>query len=295
MKRRPWPIVILALLHVVAPIVSTLLAPVLANMSVSEYLALVKTRDWLEISEYYLLFPIAGFALISFRKWSYPVFLAIMSWAFLRHYQNYQAIPQTFTIGMLIGSYALNFAVVTYFFLPSVRAPYYNHRLRWWESKPRYRVSFLGSIRKGTHPYSMTVSDLSEGGLFIKTPSPFALGDFLKVEFQFLGKNYTFPGHIVHVRNLGKEIGYGIQFAFVSRHERTELLSIIECLVTLGYKDARKDGHWIDDLKSWAKTAVKDGKAWIPALPAPAAGASGGQVVTLKPKQEQSGSEKKAA
>lgn len=292
MKRRPWPIVILALLHVIAPIVSTLSAPILANMSVTEYLALVKTRNWAEIFEYYMLFPIAGFALISFRKWSYPVFLTIMSWAFLRHYQNYEAIPQTFTLAMLVGSYALNLGVVTYFFLPSVRAPYYNERLRWWESKPRYRVSFMGSLRKGSQPHAMTVSDISEGGLFIRTPSPFALGDFLKVEFQFLGKSFQFPGHIVHVRNLGKDIGYGVQFAFVSRNEKVELMSIIDCLVTLGYRDCRKDGHWIDDLKTWAKTAVKDGKAWIPSVPQPSA--VGAQVVQLK-KPAQDSSDKKAA
>lgn len=294
MKRRPWPIVILAILHVIAPLVSTLCAPIMTNLSVSEYLTLLKGRPWLEIGEYFGLFPLAGLALLSFRNWSYPVFLAVMSWAFLRHYQNYQAIPQTFTLAMLVGSYALNLGVVTYFFLPSVRAPYYNQRLRWWESKPRYRVEFHGSLLKGTQPHPMTVSDISEGGLFIRSGNSFGLGDFLKLEFQFLGKPFTFPGHIVHVQNLGKETGYGVQLAFGSKKEQKQLMSIIKGLIALGYRDCRKDGHWIDDFKSWAKTAIKEGKGWVPNIPKPAPQASG-KVVPLTAKPQREEKEKKAA
>ena len=148
MNRKPWPIVILGLMQIIVPIFGVLLSAYLYNMTPFRYLRVYfEIMPAVKIFEFLFLFPIAGIAILAMRRWSYPFFIIAMLWATYSNIQtsvlDYQS---NWGVVYIIGITLVNFAVVTYFLLPSVRRFYFDERVRWWESKPRFKVEIMGVI-----------------------------------------------------------------------------------------------------------------------------------------------------
>src|SRR3989344_6678525 len=160
MKRKPIPIIILALFHILEPIFKVPLYSYLLKVPPKKLMgSLFINASTLELLEFFLFFPIAGVGIFLTRSWSYPLFIGIEVWTFYRHFDTWQRYPQYFTLPILLTFYFLNFVVVTYFLIPAVRATYFDKKIRWWESRPRFLVKLNAKIEADGKSVAAVIHD----------------------------------------------------------------------------------------------------------------------------------------
>jgi hypothetical protein len=116
---------------------------------------------------------IAGIAVFSVRKWSYPVFLVSMLWITFQMLRTFSPhLHITELIFTIILPILFNFLYVSYILLPKVRAAYYDPGLRWWETKPRYVFSTAIKFTIDGEVIDGKMTNISEGGLFALLANP---------------------------------------------------------------------------------------------------------------------------
>ena len=264
MKARPWPIVILALLHILAPFANVIFCAELSHQSVWEFTRSIALTDgvW-GIVDFFLLLPIAGVALYMCKPWSYPIFLAITLQTIWVNYQTWQSAPAIFTFPMLTVTGFLDIAFVAYFMLPSVRKTYMDASVRWWEAKPRYPVQIDGetSAERGGSA-DCRIVDLSEGGAFIQSSASYESESPVQLRFVVLGQKFEVPCRVVYRRTV-EPSGYGLRFEPTSRREGAKLRRLAHAMFLLGIRP-RHQHNWQESLLEWTKGLVTEGKGLFP-------------------------------
>ena len=232
MRRRPWPIVILALMQIFCePISNVMLSAYWSHLSPRVYLQIfIAHKHWLDLF-YIIVLPIVmGLSVYAMKKWSYAIFVAGALFMLYRNLGAVSAHPVSML--PLISFYLGNILFVCYFLLPPVVKPYVNPRLRWWETKPRYLVNFTGMVATVDGDQPLRMVDLAEGGAFLVTHKPLNLGADYEINFV------TDEGITIHLK--GKPVfsrlladvglGYGFQFIDLRSSVRGPLVSLIRKL-----------------------------------------------------------------
>jgi hypothetical protein len=273
MRRRPWPIVILAIMQILSPALSIVLSAWKLHMAPQQLLwQLLKHGSTLQLFDLFGTGVIAAFAIFSVKRWSYPVFLAIFSWDVVNNFivgTQYSQVYSTLTV-VLVN--AVNIVLVSYFLLPAVRAAYFNPRLRWWESKPRFRIDIPGALKfetesePGSRFQSVHVTDISEGGVFILAESKLMLGQKVSLTFALHHVKVAPIGKVVH-QGRGGALGYGIQFTEMEVVEHRALKRAIQGLRMLGYEERTPAEPWLQDLRKWLSNLLRTGKGLVPDVP----------------------------
>jgi hypothetical protein len=266
MKTRPWPLIVIAVLHGLAPLMNIVLASWLQHVSVARYLQAFSAQahfwDWISLLA---VMPMAGVAIYLMKLWSYPFFLGVMSWTFYGNYQTWKMFPHSFNISWLTAIYAVNLVTVAYFLLPSVRQVYFDSKYRWWEPKPRYRVRIHAWMRMNqSKRQSVRIEDLSEGGAFVQTPISFAPEAKLNLQFKIFRSTVVLPVEIVY-RNTGGRPGYGVRFLHTPETHR-QMKRITRGLALLGAQpkiDSRL--QWKEFVK-WTTHLARTKDAWVPEI-----------------------------
>lgn len=265
MRYRPWPIVILALCHFLAPLGNGILSAFLEGVPVMRYFPLlVQTKPVWVLVDFFLMPPLAGWAIYKCRKWSYPVFLGGAALTILANFMTWKQHPRLFSFPMFLATVALDIAFVTYFLLPSVRAVYLDPRLRWWESKARFLVRLKGRVTIDGHSDRCTITDISEGGVFIRTSADLALGTVTGISFHYFGRIFSAQGRIVYGSE-SPRAGYGVQFIH-TRQSRKAVRRLTKALRISGVR-TRNPSDWRNDFARWARTFLTTGKGWRPQPP----------------------------
>jgi len=270
MKTRPWPLVFLAGFQLLAPFFNVLWCAYLMKISPKAYVtALNHSSTALQLVEFYALGPISGFAIYKCRSWSYPVFISVTFWTVFENFRSWQQFPEIIDLPVLMGAYAVNILLVGYFLIPAVRMTYFNPKLRWWESQPRYEIHVDGQVGAGGESRSCHVANLSEGGVFIESDNPFPTGQLVNIDFKFLEIPFHMQGRVVYRKPDGR--GCGIQFA-TTREMKRKLRRFIKGLHVLGIERTLRHAPWTTELAHWAKGLFTSGKGLVPELsrgPAP--------------------------
>jgi hypothetical protein len=256
----------LAFFQCLAPLTNLVLSSWLLKMTVPVFVAAVfKQASWLEIADFFLLPPLAGAAIFAFRPWSYAVFVGITSWNILYNLNVWWQFPQLVSLPILLSAHAVNIGLVTYFLLPAVRAAYFNPKLRWWESKPRFFVDIPATFDDGEGDRRCVITDLSEGGAFITTSRKLEADENIHLTFSFVNLEVKVEARVVHRRWQGTR-GYGLQFVPDERSEQT-LHRLTAALQMMGAPQrSPKDPFWAG-FKSWLVSLFRTGKGWVPELP----------------------------
>lgn len=267
MRIRPWPLVILALLHIIAPV---------GNLSVSCFLSKTNPVDYVrsfnsvwDAAAFFLIFPAAGVAIYFMKKWSYPVFLLSLSWSFFLNYDTWVHYPQLFPLPLLILIYLVNIGVVGYFLIPAVREVYFNPRLRWWESKPRYRLGVNSHIyRADGSRFDCEVGNISEGGVFLATSQGALQADEdIRLEFGFHKLEFNLPAKVMHIGTVDGRMGCGVQFAALNPQQKRLVRNVVRALDLLGAeRRPAREKKWLS-FKEWFRELLQTGKGWIPNVP----------------------------
>ncbi|MEW6055701.1 MAG: PilZ domain-containing protein, partial [Bdellovibrionota bacterium] len=162
--------------------------------------------------------------------------------------------------------YVVNIVFVSYFLLGAVRAPYFNPRLRWWESKPRYLVQLKAVVSSSTLNQKCTILDISEGGAFIKTAMPLLLGDVVRLDISFLDRTLSVVGHVVHCGR-SEVKGYGVQFLNGGHAAKKAIRKLIETFAVIGLETRPRRPDWVRDFFGWAMRLLTTGQGFLPELP----------------------------
>lgn len=256
MKQRPWPIIILAAFHVVAPVGNILFNAMLTKIPLGIYMkALLLSENRLTLAIFTLV-PILGAVFIFMcRKWSYIAYVTLMiipvSYSIIEYAKN-----STFAMGVgLAVFFVINFLVVGYFLKPAVRRLYFDPRMRWWETKPRYKADFQCQVELKGQQHWVEIKNISEGGAFLETSSEFQEGDLLKIYFKDSAGVLALNGEVVYRRH-AQPVGYGFKFEKVSSRE-PRLKELIRKLSTEGALiNSRLPGPE-DTFVGWLKSTFK--------------------------------------
>jgi hypothetical protein len=268
-RTKPWPIVILAFIHFFGPVGTVLFSSWVAHITPIVYMEdLINNghfSDWVSI---FVVTPVAGIAIFAVKKWSYPVYLLAAAYIIGSNISEWYHYSKILTFPWMLGINLSDLAVVSYFLLPQVRTTYFDSRLRWWETKPRYPldekcvVSTSSSTPTSTEDSKreVWVINVSEGGAFIVSGQPFEIGDAIRLRFKILGRPAIVDGRVVH--QLGARGGYGVKFDHVAATRRTFKKLIAKLDAVTPNKPSR-----IADFKNWAHELLHTGRGWIPDVP----------------------------
>lgn len=267
MIRKPWPIVIISFIFFIIPIINILGTYYFLK---SEYLFSDYIRSlFLDSVNFLPLFNmivpslIAGYAVYSVKKWSYPVFLICMAWITCQMFFkfSYQFSGSEFFLTVIIPM-IINIGYVSYILLPKVRAPYYDARLRWWETKPRYvfetdiKITFADTFTDGK------MTNISEGGLFAIIPTSIEPNTIIKLNLSILETPLEILAKVVYRKPDGTS--HGLQFEKVTGPQKKIVKAIISKLAANNYEMTRPVPRWDEDFIKWFKTLITTGKGFVP-------------------------------
>ncbi len=212
---RPIILIFLALLHIFAPFFNILGVWVFLGIGPNTYVPFLFQQPWNVLIESWVLLPLAGFAIYRMKPWSYPVFITILLYSGYRYWETYRQFPSAFSFIWVLTVIGLNIFLTSFFLLKAVRRPYFEKRLRWWESRTRYLVKLPVSFNDKE---TGLITDISATGVFVATEPSRELNSTIRLEFELFGKPMKVSGSIVHVRfeSSTKPAGYGIAWKSLS-------------------------------------------------------------------------------
>jgi hypothetical protein len=265
MKKRPWPIVILAVLHILAAPGNLIFNAYIAHLPLSQKWAEYMQPNYRPIAFFYFAIPIiAGLSIYICKRWSFWVYVATIALTCASSWYGYHSRGGAVSLGLLIGVLLLDLIIVFYFFLPAVRAVYFDPRLRWWETNPRYRTNINARWKSPTGEYNGEILNFSVGGLFFKSAQTPQDNSEIEVSFDFEEKSYRLTGlAILHSHQ--KNMGFGMKFHATPKNTKAGAELVKKFDAAGGMITDRLPGKE-DNFFSWAKRLVTTGKGLVPEI-----------------------------
>ncbi|MFL5814279.1 MAG: PilZ domain-containing protein [Bdellovibrionia bacterium] len=267
MRRRPWPIVILAFFQVlVEPFNNLFLNAWFSHTSARIYLTyFFESKQWLTLFYLFVLPPVMGISAYAMKKWSYYVFVAGATWMLFHNFGLVREgnIRLSYAICLYIG----NIGFVSYFLLPRVHAPYMNPKMRWWESKTRFLVDWPCRISSTDEQATVScrVQDFSEGGVFILSPDTIPMNQVIEIRMSPESSEIVgFKAKPVFSRPVQNGLGYGLQFVELNKSDAKRLALLSKSLRKSGtsFRNGQDDA-WAA-FKGWALRLVTTGEGLLP-------------------------------
>lgn len=205
---------------------------------------------------------ISGWLIYACKKWSYWVYMCLMAVPFIYSYMSWSETQNSLPLSTLIGFYALNSAVVIYFLLPSVRRVYFDAKLRWWETKPRFGTSYQAPLTIGEDNFEGQIRNISEGGIFWESKDTIPLNTELTIEFVGSYEKFKLKGQALYRRDIDPA-GYGIKFNLDPVNEDRILLLIARLKDEGAVLVSRVPGPE-DSFTAWLRSLIRSRSAWVP-------------------------------
>lgn len=268
MERRPWSLVILAWLQILTPLGDILIGSWVSHVSPFRFFILaIHNSSWHHLIQWALLGPIAGCSIYMMKRWSYLVFLVCVSWVVVSNFYAWKMNPGLISPGVLVFFCFLNFGLVSYFLIPSVRRIYFDDRLKWWESKPRYTLQIPIEFKAKGKTQEGVLINLSETGALLNLDTQLEEGATIGFSFALLGKSFRLQGEVIY-RKDGKgssQLDYLYAVLMRSTPEDQKILKRVICaLDLLGLERRPKKEVWHKSLVSWVREILKEGKGLLP-------------------------------
>jgi len=261
MRQKPWPVIILAMFYFLSPVATVFFSAYSEKVSALAYMqSMFQTgtlTDWILV---FGVTPLAGFCIWICRKWSYFLYLLLLTFLVLHNFSEWQQHRDTLTFAGILAMNLFNLVIVSYFLVPQVRTTYWDRRVRWWESKPRFNITEACRISNSTGKHAGQITNISEGGAFIICKDPLNIGDNVRLRTKVLGQPIIATGQIVH--QFRGSSGFGICFAHNDATAR-RLQSVTKGLAA----QAAGNQSRLHGLIQWGKTLFRTGKGLFPDIP----------------------------
>lgn len=216
MKRKPLFIVILSIL--------CLLEPLFKASYLMVFDQLTSPHNWRELFEAWLVFPLAGLVIIRMRRWSYLAFLALMIHAIytILYHDEY---TNSFIYGDVIAF--VSFGVLLFFLLPSIRRPFVDPTVRWWEPATRYRVHILCELLSPRGLLRTNILNISKTGVFLADLPSVRVGEKMLMDVIIFGEPHQFFLEVVNRHEIQGQRGLGAKLVFASWPQRWAFYGLI--------------------------------------------------------------------
>lgn len=255
MMRRPWPILLLAILQVLTPVIYLSFASGFYGISIAsaarEVYALSSPLRSFEI---FLLPIILGILIFLTKKTAYFIALIGCVYGIVRGVMEFIASNQTDPVFPIIISNVFCIAAIIYLSRATARDVYLNPRVRWWETDPRYVVNLPASVtRVGAAPMKATLENVAAGGAGIETlDAGFLKDEIITIEFQHEGNVYHLNAKIVWARpGTGPKQFLGLRWeAGNSQADLSKVRRLIRDLKTAKTATTRQVPSLLTDLKN---------------------------------------------
>lgn len=260
MKTKPWTLVVLALLHIIAPFGNMLVNAMRAGRSLS-----AQWHYWFDIIPkplllIYLGVPVlAGVFIFLCRRWSYWAYLGCIALIFLSNLYSYWTSMTWSTLLALLVILVVDVLVVAYFVVPSVQKIYFDPRMRWWEAAPRYNFNHEGQVNGQT----AFLKNLSQGGMFMTSGPSLNEGEKVEVSWNYEGQEAKVPGLVVYKGNQGQ--GVGVRFEHTADSPKV-VKQAVQKLHQKGLIVVERLPGPEDSFVTWLKKLVTKGEGIFPKI-----------------------------
>lgn len=263
MKRRPWPLIVLAALHFLAP---------LGNKVTGAYLAQMDFMSYLQLWWHYatpvmiiagVILPLLGGLLILIcRRWSYYLYLLMIAFLLIYSIQaafTHNQITAYLFLGLIV---VFDLLVVSYFMVPIIRSIYFDPRMRWWESANRYRLETLVTFDQNGQSHQGRIANFSSTGLFINCNFIPSDETEISLNFSYGGVEIVAKGVVIHHGQMNR-LGFGVQFlpSTELKHSSNKLVAVLD---KEGLKIRDRLPGPEDSFIHWLKTLLTTGKGLVP-------------------------------
>jgi len=267
MHKRPWSLIVLAVLNILAPIFNVALNALYMDVGVGSYFTAALSIKYLSLNWPIVFLPlVCGFAIYACKKWSFFVYLVALAGLLFFSYEGYLSKSSDLGVLPLFLVYGVNILAVAFVLIPEVREIYFNPRLRWWEMSPRYLADFDCVFRsKGDEAEKQKglVGNFSVGGLFLQAEDFPADNSQVSVEFLSNGNKVIFNGRVILHRHQDS-VGFGVEFLH-SSESKTVAKKICASLEKNGCRiESRFRRPENDTFTAWLYTLLTTGKGLIP-------------------------------
>ena len=260
MYYRPWPLIVIAILHILEPVTKIIYYSIMQQLSpISIITNQIQSNDPVHIFGFFFLFPIAGLAIYAVKRWSLGVFLGAQCWALVANFSQLSFLVESSQygkFGTIIFFAVLNAVVVTYFMIPAVRTAYMDPKLRWWEAFPRYYIEWSCSYANNEEG---VVKNISKGGMFIKPKNGYEKEGIVPISFTYAGKKHELSGRVIHNFTFEGEKGFGVEFHKLDSNSRKMINQIINDLEENKTKRRPEKRALLNSFFSWAKKLPGEG------------------------------------
>jgi Tfp pilus assembly protein PilZ len=228
MKQKPFVIKFFTFCFLVAPIFNlTLMAwfnhwPWTGPRSVFQHLSFYEVTML-------CFFPITAFGIWRVAKWGYYLFLGF-SMAIIVNNFYFLITQKLYSSYVALLFQATTLSAVGFFLQKHITAPYFNPKMRWWESKPRFKMDKSCGLKISPHDNGTFIDsylvDLSRGGCFVICTEKLKPGQNVEVRVQNESTPLYLIGEIVWCSDQIKN-GYGIRFLKVGLMAQQSIKKIL--------------------------------------------------------------------
>jgi len=215
MHRRPWPLVLLAALLLVSPVLYPVFVAIFFGTPLREVLAeQFRMNSGFRNFEVFALPVLMAIGTYFARRPGYFVVLLgslhLMSRGLYIFATENDGSPLSSALLMVffLG------VVVAYFTRRKTRALYFDSKMRWWETDPRYRVDLSGKVLRGSGaPMPVIVRNFAIGGALLEGDfDAFAPGEIVHVDFDFDAQPVHLAASVVWERAQDSRRSFGVQW-----------------------------------------------------------------------------------
>lgn len=256
MNKRPWPILWMAILQFISPLLYIGVAAFFYQLgplaTAKEIFAL--TTD-LRKFEIFIAPIVLGILILLTKKEGYYVTIFGTIYLIVRGVGEFFASNETDPVFPLILTNIICLGVLSTLLRSKMRSIYFDPRLRWWETSPRFVTNFPAKItRVGAKPMKGIIENIAAGGAGIEPSESGLLKDeVVTLEFQSEGETLHLKAKIIWEKPLATgKIHLGVQWD--KSNENTEWSNLRRLIRTLKVNDTpttRKIETHLSELKEW--------------------------------------------
>ncbi len=232
MHKRPLLFILIGILHLIEPLIKILYFKLTTPFGLTTILTNISNIDQPRaFFEFWLLFPLGGIALLGVKRWSYPIFVGVQFYNIWSHL-NYQSftwpyvseVPFFSSLALLV----INIFVIIYFALPDVRRPFFDKRMRWWETSTRYHLRIPVSVVLGNgEELNCDIINISRSGAFINLPRPLEIHQMITLKIRFHDFELSLKSKNMSNHTVAGEKGHGVQFEFENIWQNIETRKMV--------------------------------------------------------------------
>lgn len=246
MKNKPLIFTVLSVLCFIEPLIKILYFKIATQFDFVVIFANLQARNtFVEVLDFWLIFPLAGMLIMRLRKWTYFTFMAVL--AYINYniftYEKYTwpyNSETPFLYNYIVA--LLSVGVFIYFLLPRVREPFFDRRVRWWEPQTRYNVHINCKLQSSHLTFPSEILNISKTGAFVVDSKYMKVGEFLVMDFNFLGESISIPVEVVNKHTSKDKIGYGLKFHFKTFRQSLMMAKVIKILKKSQHEFKEREG-----------------------------------------------------